>query len=307
MNTSKTPVFYKYRDDSTRTEDIFLKGKVWLSTARKLNDPLECKTGQIPEEWKKKNIYDMENAHMSGFLMSAIPVFKKEQPFYSLSNRAAKRWFQKFKRLKTRKEKYTEMRSFLEDHGTHLSRPADLFKKFETQLLQVGIFSLSECPDNALMWAHYGSSHTGIAIGFASVPAAKLFSSEHTLQVIYSNSKPIFENGFINKISMASTQDSEAHFAQKIGFNDPTFRAAFSTKPVEWNYEKEWRYVEETSGPFPWPGPITTIVFGLKMPNARRRHYTSLVRRHVPNSVEFFEIVTSLNNSSFAVIPWSPK
>ena len=140
-------VFYKYREDSSRTGEIITKGMVWLATAEGLNDPLECRTGKIPDEWKRKSIREMENAQMGGFVMSAMPALKGKQSFYSLSPRATKRWFQGLKRLKTRKEKYAKIRSFLKDHGRDISRPAELFEKFENQLSQAGIFSLSECPD----------------------------------------------------------------------------------------------------------------------------------------------------------------
>lgn len=298
---------YKYRDDSARTEDIITKGKVWLATADQLNDPLECKTGQIPEEWKRKNIREMEDAQMSGFLMSAVPALKGTEPFYSLSNLETKRWFQRLKRLKTRNLKYAAIRAFLKDHGIDISRPAELVERFKGQLSRVGVFSLSECPENALMWAHYASSHTGLALGFQRLPATKLASHEHTIQIVYNNKKPTFKDGFINHVAMLADPGGGIRFEQKIGFSDPTFRAAFCTKPVAWKYEKEWRYVEETGGLFPWPGPIATIVFGLKLPNARRKHYANLVSRNVPNSVEFFEITMSSDNSAFVMIPWTPK
>lgn len=307
MSTILPSPLYKYRDDSTRTEEIITNGKIWLATASQLNDPLECKTGQIPEEWKRKSIREMEDAQMSGFVMSAAPTLEGKQSFYSLSNRAAKRWFQRWSRLKTRKEKYAAIRSFLKDQGRNISRPAELFEKFEGQLSRVGVFSLSECPNNELMWAHYASSHTGLAFGFVRAAATKLASHEHTMQVVYNNSKPTFDGGFINQISMLAAPDGGMRSEQKISFNDTTFRAAFSTKPVVWNYEKEWRYVEEVGGLFPWPSPIAAVVFGLKMPSARRKHYASLVQRHVTNAVDFFEITTSSDNSSLVMIPWTSK
>jgi hypothetical protein len=219
---------YKYRDDTVRTEEIITTGKIWLATANQLNDPLECKTGQIPEEWKRKRIREMEDAQMSGFVMSAVPALEGKQSFRSLSHCAAKRWFQRLKRLKTRKEKYAAIREFLKDHGRDISRPAELFEKFDRQLSSVGVFSLSECPDNQLMWAHYASSHTGLAIGFGRVPDSKLASQENTMPVTYSDAKPIFEGGFINQVSMFATSGGGVRNEQKIGFSDSTFRAALS-------------------------------------------------------------------------------
>lgn len=55
------------------------------------------------------------------------------------------------------------MRSVHEKHGIQLSKPEDFFINFEKQLSRVGVFSLTERPDNELMWAHYSKSHTGLA------------------------------------------------------------------------------------------------------------------------------------------------
>jgi hypothetical protein len=305
MSVIQPSPLFKYRDDSPRTEEIFAERKVWLAKAEHLNDPLECKTGQIPEDWKRKNIRGMEDAQMSGFLTSAVPALEGGQSFYSLSHRATKRWFKRLKKIKTREGKYATIRSFLEDHGRDISRPAELFERLEDQLSKVGIFSLSECPDDELMWAHYASSHKGLALGFQRESGSKLSSDEHTIQVVYDNAKPTFSGGFVNQVSMLAMPGGGMKSDQKIGFGDPTFRAAFSTKPVAWSYEKEWRYVEENEGLFPWPGPLESVVFGLKMPEIRRKHYAALVSRVMATDVRLFEIRLASDNASFRMLPWS--
>lgn len=68
-------IVYKYRDDSERTEDIVTNQKVWLSTPSQLNDPLECRTGEIPQEWKAKTIRKMEAAQIMG-VVGGPPLFK---------------------------------------------------------------------------------------------------------------------------------------------------------------------------------------------------------------------------------------
>jgi hypothetical protein len=90
---------------------------------------------------------------------------------------------------------------------------------------------------------------------------------------------------------------------QKMAFKDPTFRAAISTKPTAWSYEEEWRYVEEASGSFLWPGPITEVIFGSNMLPGRRAHYTALVSNTVANPVAFYEVATSADYASFVLKP----
>lgn len=151
MNTKLPSILFKYRDDSERTEQILTSGKVWLATPGQLNDPSECKTGLIPIEWTLKNIKEMENAQMAGFLASADPALKGAESFYSLSNRDTRNWFKRFRKIKTRAKKYEAVRSFYKDHGIEISRPARLFEKLQIQLSAVGIFSLAERSDNELM------------------------------------------------------------------------------------------------------------------------------------------------------------
>ena len=295
---------YKYREDSARTEHIIASGNVWLSTADKLNDPLECKTGEIPDEWKREKIREMENAQLQGFVASAMPSLRERRPFYSLSYRAARNWFERFRRLKTRKEKYQRMRRFLRDHGREISDPRNLFETFERQLRRVGIFSLSARADSQLMWAHYAGTHTGLALGFRRNEENKLGSPEHTFPVKYEDKKPEFSGGFVNQVSMFLDSNGVFQSRQQIGFNDETFRAAFTTKPRDWKYEEEWRYVEETSGLFPLPGAITQIVFGLRMSAHRRKHYAQLVCK-AGRTVELFEVIVGKDQSSFILEPWS--
>jgi len=296
-------IYYKYRDDSSRTEQIFTSGQVWLSTAAHLNDPLECRTGQIPEGWKRQKVRVMETMQMAGMLTVAVPAAKQGRPFMSYSNRAIRKWLDRLKRLKAHREKYALVRSFFRDHGQEISRPAELFSDFEKQLANVGVFSLSEVPDNQLMWAHYASSHQGLAIGFRAEHGNKLASEEHTIPVTYSDDKPVFDEGFLSQISMSGQPGSDMQSNLRIAFADKTFRAAFSTKPVIWLYEREWRYVEEASGLFPWPGPMTTVIFGLNMPRDRRLRYKAIVAQSIAHPVEFFEIARTANGASLAMKP----
>ncbi len=42
---------YKYRADNKYTEKVFTEQKIWLSNAKDLNDPFECKITEIAKEW----------------------------------------------------------------------------------------------------------------------------------------------------------------------------------------------------------------------------------------------------------------
>jgi hypothetical protein len=77
------------------------------------------------------------------------------------------------------------MRKLYSDHGIELSGPEKIFDDMQHRLDAVRVFSLSECCDNELMWAHYGSSHRGLVIGYRRDVSCKRSDSRHTLPVVY--------------------------------------------------------------------------------------------------------------------------
>lgn len=87
----------------------------------------------------------------------------------------------------------------------------------------VGILSLTEAPDNLLMWSHYASEHTGFVIGFDETN--KHFNSKrsesdefyHLRKLEYRQHRPD-----ISLIEMNSTD-------------------VFLVKSTDWEYESEWR------------------------------------------------------------------
>lgn len=86
----------------------------------------------------------------------------------------------------------------------------------------VGILSLSEIPDNELMWAHYADSHKGLVL---------CFDEQHT----FFNRRRSENDGF--------------YFVRKVHYSDPLpvsladidADAVLVTKGTQWSYEREWR------------------------------------------------------------------
>jgi hypothetical protein len=281
-------ILYKYREDSDRTENIVRDRKIWLSTPEKLNDPVECKTGIIPEDWKERTIREMEVAQLMG-VIGVLPGTRPETLF-SLDRQQTKKWLKRLKKL-PHDRKVKEMRVLYEAHGIQLSNPKLLFETLQKQLSNVGIFSMSEKTDDQPMWAHYASEHYGLALGFSAAESSKLADVRHTLPVIYSAEKPTFSTGFLNKITIYAAPDGMAS-KQEFSFDDPVFRASITTKPPEWSYEREWRYVEEHGGLYDYPGELASVIFGCRMPAVRREYYKSLLEMS-GHRVDLYEAVIS--------------
>jgi hypothetical protein len=87
----------------------------------------------------------------------------------------------------------------------------------------VGILSLSEVPDDAVMWAHYADNHRGMVLGFDE------------------------QHAFFNR---RRSQNDEFYFLRRVLYADvapaPSMLAldgdaVFVTKGKQWAYEREWR------------------------------------------------------------------
>lgn len=296
----KPDLLYKYRDDSERTENIIKNQKVWLSSPAQLNDPLECRTGEIPLEWEAKTIRELENGQLMGVVMK-LPSFEPPKRLFTLTERETKKWIQRFGKL-NHERKVKAMRQLYSDHGIELSRPENIFNDMRVHISKVGIFSLSEDCSNELMWAHYGANHEGIALGFSISGDCKLASQRHCLPVTYIREKPTFKAGFINEVQIFAPGSRQQNI-QRVSFEDPVFRSAISTKTPAWNYEKEWRYVEETHGLFDFPGLLSRVVFGLRMSSERKLHYRNLVKQNInhSDSIEFFDVEETQDLSGLTI------
>ncbi|WED28124.1 DUF2971 domain-containing protein [Vibrio sp. DW001] len=90
----------------------------------------------------------------------------------------------------------------------------------------VGVFCLTKCPSNILMWSHYASSHTGIVIGIEE-GSQFLDNSDGVHRVEYTNERPELDLSWL---------DGSKNIAE---FGIEVLRKKFSC----WAYEEEVRAV----------------------------------------------------------------
>ncbi|EKN4916570.1 DUF2971 domain-containing protein [Yersinia enterocolitica] len=294
----KPEILYKYRDDSDRTEEIIKNKKIWLSSPIQLNDPLECRIGEIPKDWEERTIFELEQAQIMG-AVTTLPTFQPPETLFSLSERSTRKWLKRFRNL-SHDRKIKALRTLYSEHGMKLSNPRDIFKDMRHRLSLVGVFSLSETCSNELMWAHYGDNHKGIVFGFNTTGDCKLASTRNCLPVNYAKEKPMFKVGFKNEVHIMTPYSGISNI-QRVSFEDDTFKSTISTKTPAWEYEKEWRYIEEESGLFDFPGTLNQVIFGLRMNKERKLFYKNLIDKHIKNDISFFEIVESSDLSEFKV------
>jgi tetratricopeptide (TPR) repeat protein len=294
---------YKYRADNKYTELLFTSRRVRLSTAKDLNDPFECSLQEIAKDWISARVREMKQAHLMGFLVSASPALEGKASFYGLTPAQTEQLFARLRDIPDFDEQHSALLQFLRERcGVELSDPRAPFSGLDSQLNKIGIFSVSEVPDHQLLWAHYAGDHKGICIGFEAVDGSKLGNEEHCLKVVYSDTLPKMDVGFIQQLEIRFDRGFRKS-SSRIAFSDPTLRAAISTKSTFWSYEQEWRYVEAKGGDYAWPGPISEVVFGLRCPPDRREHYSRLVSENVLNDVRFFEMRKVANTNRLERVP----
>lgn len=283
-------ILHKYRQDSEYTEKIFTSKKIWLSTPAKLNDPFEASFIPLDDESRRVKINEMKQAQFFGFLVSAKKGLVDGQ-FFGLKKYEISALLDRIGGLRNFDDAYDAYAGFMKDRtGSKPSDSEKVFSLLKDQIAAVGIFSLSELSDNSLMWAHYADEHRGICIGFEVADRSALADSEHLLPVTYTNSIPGMSGDFKSQMTFSFNQHGGLQATNQISFSDSALQKAISTKSHEWEYEREWRYVEPISGNFDWPGPIVEITFGLNCSPERRQHYMKLVVDYVPNDVRFYEI-----------------
>ena len=115
---------------------------------------------------------------------------------------------------------------------TNFRNERDIPKKFYNFMNQnFGIFSMSEEIKSPLLWAHYADSWGGIAIEY---DYAKLFS--YML-------KSLKQEGLKVTFDKVKYKRKFPQLIPKSPNNNKLILRSLLIKPLEWNYEKEWRII----------------------------------------------------------------
>jgi len=133
----------------------------------------------------------------------------------------------------------------------------DAFHRYQKQLQDtfsrdIGIFCLTEVPDDILMWAHYADCHRGFCIEYARTPHNTLGRLGRPVE--YRHHYPL-----ISVRDMAGPDKED------------TTDALWLTKSDHWRHEKEWRILQVPGGKArQLDFEITGIVFGMRMSETER-------------------------------------
>lgn len=212
---------YKYRtideDNINRARRIFTDNELYFSSKNQFNDPFDCKFGYS---------FTATKPEIKKYFKAMLD---RSRP--DLNRRQKKRWI------------VEQMKTF------NLNDP-DLERMMiegtDEIISGIGICSLTEVPDDILMWSHYADSHKGFCIKLLDDEKERFIQG--TYQVSYSDEFPI-----VNPI-----RDDV----------DVRMNKTLLTKAKHWDYEKEWRTIDHEKGTgikkFP-PHLLVGVIFGCKM------------------------------------------
>ena len=115
-------------------------------------------------------------------------------------------------------------------------------------IYKIGVFCLSEVPDDILMWSHYADGHRGFCLQFRIDPGLYPFGVL-LFKVDYTPSYP--------RINIVSDLKEQT-------------RKVLLTKALHWEYEREWRIFDPDKGPGTRVFPaemLIGVIFGCDMPH----------------------------------------
>lgn len=142
-------------------------------------------------------------------------------------------------------------------------------KAVEYASANIGVLSLSETPDNLLMWAYYAKYHQGYCLEFSTQeenPLTKknyLNNLQYTQRVNYDNEYPTYKT--LN-IMDADKND----LAQRLLLH----------KSEEWKHENEWRVLIHDGGKsMPYPSKLTSVILGCNMTDKAKDAVKDAVHR----------------------------
>ncbi len=171
---SKFPRLYKYRSLAEgvardRTLQILEKNELWYSKASGFNDSFDCNFQialKTDQEWA--DIFGTGLDKLGHALAKGAAELGKR----FLSDKQLQAFSKQ--RRSGKKEKRSWTITIQDKEGRELD-PAEFFNKRQEEHLQrlyrildesFGVLTLSEIPDDILMWSHYANNHEGICLEF---------------------------------------------------------------------------------------------------------------------------------------------
>ena len=276
-------MLYKYRPFDEHTFDMLENEYIFLCKAKDLDDPSECKTTFVIEDF-----YDVKTGRISyrvvdGILEYLAPYASKDdfKQIRGLVFRTMRRDGSIDRRLLL--ESAFEMEelapnvdlapivNFLANIPERFAEP-EMRKRIEVLLLlamqareKMGICSLTELADSPEMWKNYADNSTGYCLQYSM---DEYDDKQSLFPVVYSDKRdteilPAIISSFLGFFIVAMSYG-------RIPADQSQFFRLFLTKNMIWAYQKEWRIIGNANEKIKAPH-IGTIYLGANISDLNRK------------------------------------
>ena len=140
---------------------------------------------------------------------------------------------------------------------------------------RVGIYSLSKTFSDELLWGHYANSHTGFCIEYElnNLLDNHVHENRYSFPVLYNLNPSEID---LKDVSSASK-------------NNILIQKAFGCKSKKWEYEKEYRIVNDDFGKHSYDfTAVKAIYFGLRMSASQK---DEIIKRLKGRGIKYYQIV----------------
>lgn len=164
---------------------------------------------------------------------------------------------------------------------------------------QFGIVSFTTSYNDALMWSHYASSHTGICIEYNFKDYIDRIEDSQTmlLPVNYSDKRVTIDQTILDRIDLKNIEEQGRKDLMKLFFE------GLYTKNTVWNYENEWRSITLLSDKGKSNSRkietmnISSIYFGNKMTADIRKLLIKLIKQdEYFSKVRIYDMVNDISD-----------
>lgn len=220
----------EYTDKIRRLEDIFVHNQLFFPSPCTFNDPFDSKVlftfdGSDTEDFRE---------YLDGYYRHYNPMKSDEDIKKMVAETVKTNFF---------------------DDDTWRQEQIKIFKQIlEEESSKLGVISLSEKPDDILMWAHYADGHKGLCLQFDKIKLDSLI------------------NCYCDKVDYRKVYPSFKEFIHLPDEDRGKF--LLLTKSDHWEYEQEWRLIimpEENTANLgsrylKYPEQmLTSVIFGCEM------------------------------------------
>lgn len=257
-------ILYRYRSFPGEGKHLRLN-KIWFAAPHSFNDPFDCR---IPFEIEESSPMQIRRALEVATAQRNPELNRKGR------RKTVKERVRNFNRNRRNPER---MQKIKDDMVTSMNE-------------RFGILSLTEDPENILMWSHYAQKHEGYCIGFDT---KRLMDS---LRVYANRSR----NSFI-LLPVEYQEDYPRLVLDDSIERIEILNRMLTIKSMQWEYEKEYRLIINGESNFELDIPsevITTVMLGARTSERMKGRMYRYLDKFSPD-VRINELV--VHNKRFAL------